>query len=635
MKIALAQIAITAGQLADNFTKIRNVYEKFADSCDLIAFPEMALPGYLIGDTWEQNAFLRQCERYSSELAKLSGRCVLVFGNVGIDWQKKNEDGRVRKYNAAFCAQNGKLVAHPKLGFPFWPKTLSPNYREFNETRYFFDLRKLAFERSLKLDELLAPLEIQISQKKQSLALNICEDAWDEDYAVSPIKIISQNYPLDLILNISCSPFSQGKGQKRTRLFQNLVSETKVPMAYVNCVGTQNVGKTVFGFDGDSSVFLKKERVLRLESFQERILICDLAAETSQEFSLAHKIIPTISSEKKSETAELYQALTSTLRHILQEWQITKVVIGASGGIDSALAAVLYSAVLGPKSVYLINMPSQFNSELTKGAAQQLADNLQCPYAVVPIQDAFHMTYAQISQIKFQRTTNTLNCTGLVLENIQARDRSARVLAAIAASLGGVFTCNANKTELTAGYCTLYGDAGGFLAILADLWKHQVYALAEYYNQSVAKAQIIPEASFKIVPSAELSDQQDIKLGQGDPFIFPYHDALFKSWVDLWERKTPEDLLEAYLEDKVENILGMSRKTLLNYFKNDIEAFLKDLERWWLQYRGMGAFKRMQTPPVLALSRRTFGGDHQEHLGKASLSSQYYELKKKILESSL
>ncbi len=186
-----------------------------------------------------------------------------------------------------------------------------------------------------------------------------------------------------------------------------------------------------------------------------------------------------------------------------------------------------------------------------------------------------------------------LTLSSFMQENIQARDRSTRILAAAAASFGCAFTCNANKSELTIGYCTLYGDESGFLAALADLWKYQVYALGHYLNQHIFATEVIPAENFTLIPSAELSADQDVDAGKGDPLIYPYHDYLFRAFVERWQRATPEDLLKWYIERSVENNMAASQDWLTRSFQ--LRAlFINDLERWWKLYTGMGVAKRIQ-----------------------------------------
>jgi len=216
-------------------------------------------------------------------------------------------------------------------------------------------------------------------------------------------------------------------------------------------------------------------------------------------------------------------------------------------------------------------------------------------------------------------------------ENIQARDRSSRILSAVSGAFGGVFTCNANKSEATVGYTTLYGDLAGYLANLADLWKGEVYDLARYLNSDVFGYELIPPGSIDIVPSAELSHEQDVTQGQGDPFVYPYHDCLFRSWVERWDRASPEDILEWYvagtLAEEIEYEGDPGR------IFPDTAAFVADLERWWNLYQGLGLAKRIQAPPVLAVKRRAFGFDHREAQLGARYTARYEELKRELLNS--
>jgi NAD+ synthase (glutamine-hydrolysing) len=217
-------------------------------------------------------------------------------------------------------------------------------------------------------------------------------------------------------------------------------------------------------------------------------------------------------------------------------------------------------------------------------------------------------------------------------ENVQARDRSSRILAAAAAAFGGAFTCNANKSELTVGYCTLYGDESGFLAALADLWKHQVYELGRWLNEQVYKIPVIPPEIFSIVPSAELSQDQNVDAGKGDPLIYPYHDFLFRSFVERWQRATPEDIMAWYAAGTIEQNIGCESGLVAKIFPTAAE-FIADLERWWKLYTGMSVAKRIQAPPVLAVSRRAFGFDHREAQNPVHFSLTYEQLKSRLLDT--
>jgi NAD+ synthase (glutamine-hydrolysing) len=224
---------------------------------------------------------------------------------------------------------------------------------------------------------------------------------------------------------------------------------------------------------------------------------------------------------------------------------------------------------------------------------------------------------------------HALDLSPAMLENVQARDRSSRVLAALAAAFGGVFTCNTNKTEATVGYGTLYGDLTGFLANLADLWKEEVYALGRHMNEAGATANAIPRGCFDVTPSAELSPDQNVDEGKGDPLVYPYHDRLFRNWVETWNRTTPEEILEWYADNTLEEQIGYAGR-VRDLFPS-ARAFIGDLERWWSLYTGMGVAKRIQAPPILAIKRRAFGFDHREAQMPPRFTRRYLALRTRVL----
>jgi len=182
---------------------------------------------------------------------------------------------------------------------------------------------------------------------------------------------------------------------------------------------------------------------------------------------------------------------------------------------------------------------------------------------------------------------------------------------------------------MTVGYTTLYGDLGGYLACIADLWKGEVYALGRYLNEQVYGREVIPSGVFTVVPSAELSLAQAVDEGKGDPLNYPYHDCLFRTWVEEWNRATPEDVLDWYVGGTLEKRIGYTGS--VNALFPSAAAFVADLERWWNQYQGLGVAKRIQAPPVLAVKRRAFGFDHRESQMGARYTRRYLELKKQAL----
>lgn len=631
MKIALSQFEIIPSMPTNNAARIINYIEEAKNNkADVIIFPELSISGYLIGDMWESESFIRECEELGEEIIKASKDIFVIFGNVAVDRNKKNFDGRVRKYNALFLAKDGKLIKnlYSKIPYPFIIKTLLPNYKEFEDTRHFFSLKDLIFENALEdnfdLKEYFKPVEININGEKINLGLTICEDAWSSNYNLSPIDILNEK--TDLFINISSSPYTLIKDTKRHKMYSDISKKYNKPLIYVNNVGIQNNGKTVYTFDGGSSAYDNNGNIICASNrYEERLYYIEMNL-TKKEFSKAIKI------NEENEYKLIYDTIIYGIRKFMKSIGINKVVIGVSGGIDSALSSAVYVNAIGKDNVLLVNMPSRFNSNTTKNLAKTLAENLSCAYMVVPIQESVDFTIKQIETCKIIKDTEEsfLKVSSFISENIQARDRSSRILSGLAASFGGVFTCNANKTETMVGYSTLYGDGAGFFAALADLWKYQIYELAKYINKNIFKKEIIPEGSINIIPSAELSNAQAVDEGKGDPIKYDYHDYLFKTLIESWNRILPEDILQMYIDGILEEKIGCEKGIIKKYFKNDLE-FIEDLEKWWRQYMGMAISKRIQAPPILAISRRAFGFGNRESQNRVYYTSKYLYLKNKLL----
>ena len=631
MKITLSQLEIIPSMPTNNAARIINYIEEAKNNkADMIIFPELAISGYLIGDMWESESFIRECEELGEEIIKASKDIFVIFGNVAVDRNKKNFDGRVRKYNALFLAKDGKLIKNPysKIPYPFIIKTLLPNYKEFEDTRHFFSLKDLIFENALEdnfdLKEYFKPVEIEINGEKINLGLTICEDAWSSNYNLSPMDILNEK--TDLFINISSSPYTLIKDTKRHKMYSDISKKYNKPLIYVNNVGIQNNGKTVYTFDGGSSAYDNNGNIiLNSNRYEERLYYIEMNL-TKKEFPKAIKI------NEENEYKLIYDTIIYGIRKFMKSIGINKVVIGVSGGIDSALSSAVYVNAIGKDNVLLVNMPSRFNSNTTKNLAKTLAKNLGCAYMVVPIQESVDFTIKQIETCKIIKDgeESFLKVSSFIAENIQARDRSSRILSGLAASFGGVFTCNANKTETMVGYSTLYGDGAGFFAALADLWKYQIYELAKYINKNIFKKEIIPEGSINIIPSAELSNAQAVDEGKGDPIKYDYHDYLFKALMESWNRILPEDILQMYIDGILEEKIGCEKGIIKKYFKNDLE-FIEDLEKWWRQYMGMAISKRIQAPPILAISRRAFGFGNRESQNRVYYTSKYLYLKNKLL----
>ena len=692
IRIAFGQIQVHPGEPATNSQSMMHAidYAK-AVSTDILIFPELCLSGYMVGDLWDQVPFINDCLYYGDEIVKATANTnlTIIFGNVGIDESLRNLDGSLRKYNALYVAFKGQLVSNPSQPYPFTIKTLLPCYRYFNEPRHFTSANVVAKERNLSLSDINQPLTISTRHGAFTIAPVICEDSWDTHYPDCPTSLMvesakAKGQHIDLIVNCSSSPYTVHKQEHRHSLFSAQAKRYNIPIAYTNHVGIQNNGKNICIYDGCSTLYdvngsiveevpafentvrptLLKDTLWQLISHNNTNHIehskGDIVSthvqinETISKY-IAHDTNSTYSTNKLYATMPnyiptLFKALQYGIRQFLAQTGIKKIVIGASGGIDSALNAALYSTILPPENLYLVNMPSRYNSDMTKDLAYQLARNIGCHYGVFPIEEGVNATIEQLENTSFTKyntpvipelhgdsnTTSLLQLSTLGKENIQARDRSSRILAGIASAVNGAFTCNGNKTEFTVGYATMYGDLAGFLAVTGDVWKTDVYALARYMNEHIFQREVIPQGSIDVVPSAELSDAQDVTQGLGDPLQYEYHDCLFRAFVEgtphtlPHQRLTPEDILCAYENGILEHLLGLPNP--ISHYFTSTEQFINDLERWWKSFNGLAVAKRIQSPPLFLVSERAFGADLSESQLKPYISRGYEACKSRLLE---
>lgn len=591
IKIAVVQMEVVAGRPDINLKKIiLKIKEAKKNQNDIVIFPEMVVSGYLISDEWENESLIKKLMKINEKIRKESENITIIWGNIYADFNKTGEDGRVRKYNAAFVAANGKWISNGVFD-GYTVKTLLPKYREFDDERYFWSMQKVALEKNKKIGELLKPFKIQTKKGELKLGLTLCEDMWCENYLIDPTEILLKN-GAELIVNISASPWTWRKNLKRHQIVKTLLKNNPVNFIYCNNIGIQNNGKNIFLFDGSSTVYNQNGEITTVvEPYKEKILNINL---------IKNKIILDQEVSDEKDTQELYEGLVFGIKKFFEQTGIKKAVIGVSGGIDSALSTSLLVEALGKEKILGVNMPSKFNSDLTKNLAQRLAINLDIDYKIIPIQDGVDLTIEQLKE-------NNFEINEITKENIQARDRGSRILAGVAACVGGVIINNSNKTEMALGYTTLYGDMNGAICPLADLYKSEVYRLAKYINE-INRKEIIPKEIFEIVPSAELSNKQDITKGRGDPILYLYHDKLVRAFVEF--RKDPTEILDWYDNGMIEEEMKLDKGLISKYFKNRSE-FKKDLEEKWKLYK-LNYFKRIQAPPIIAVSRRAFGFDLRE-----------------------
>ena len=501
MRIALGQINTTVGDIAGNEAKILDAYQRGAkEDADLVVVPELSVTGYPPRDLLYDRDFIEKNLAALNRLAAATGDTALLVGYAG---KNANLPGREVTNSAAFL-QHGAIQASQA-------KTLLPTYDVFDEDRYF----EPATENH--------PLTI----RGKRLGLTVCEDIWnDEDYwpegryRVNPVaRLVGEK--VEAIVNLSASPWHLGKNETRRRLLSTVARKSNCPVIYCNLVG----GNDELIFDGSSLVYDSQGRLAAEGAmFAEDFPIIDTA-------NLGEIQPSTASPEER-----VYRALVLGLRDYLHKCGFRSAVLGLSGGIDSAVVACLAVAALGPENVRGLSLPSQYSSQGSLDDARALAANLGIQYDVVSIQESFKAVRKELAGIFAGRPVDTTE------ENIQARLRGV-MLMAMSNKFGSLLLTTGNKSELAVGYCTLYGDMCGGLAVISDVPKTMVYRLARWINRDRA---LIPEASLTKAPSAELRpDQTD------QDTLPPYEtlDAILEAYVV--QGKTKSDIIAAGFEEGV------------------------------------------------------------------------------------
>jgi NAD+ synthase (glutamine-hydrolysing) len=531
MKIALAQINTTVGDFAGNEARILAAYRKgLGAGVDLVMVPELATTGYPPRDLLLKDGFIRANLDLVNRLAAATGKTGLLLGFVG---ENSSRPGRAAT-NSVGLLQDGRIIATRT-------KSLLPTYDVFDEDRYF----EPATENE--------PVDFN----GQRLGLTVCEDVWnDEDfwrdrrYRRNPVVHLVES-GARIILNVSASPWHLGKNETRFKMLNSLAHKTRTPLIYCNLVG----GNDELIFDGCSLAFNDRGQLIgRGALFADDFVIVDSESADA------------VSPDASCDEEKVFKALVLGLRDYLHKCGFKSAVLGLSGGIDSALTACLAVAALGAGNVRGVSLPSRFSSTGSLDDARALAEHLGIPYDVIPIQPAFETVKRQLATVFAGLAEDTTE------ENIQARLRGV-ILMALSNKLGSLLLTTGNKSELAVGYCTLYGDMCGGLAVISDVPKTMVYRLAHWINRD---KEIIPQSSITKAPSAEL------RPNQTDQDSLP-----------------PYDVLDAILEAYVVNARSIPEMVAAGFDESTVRRVVKLID---------GAeYKRRQAAPGLKVTSKAFG----------------------------
>lgn len=532
MKISIAQINYHIGNFEGNFERMKQAVEQAKrEDADIVCFSELATCGYPPRDFLEFEDFIRLSEETIDKLATLTKDIAIVVGAPTRNPVPEGKD----LYNSAYFLYEKeiKYVQH---------KALLPTYDIFDEYRYFEPATEFGV----------------VSFKGKKIALTVCEDIWNianENplYTICPLDEMIGFKP-DFIINTSASPFSYEQADERKSIIKANVARYKIPMFYINHVGAQ----TEIIFDGGSVVISPNGKIFEeLAYFKEEFKTYDLeeVMQGTQEVE-----------QKVSKIEKIHDALVLGIKDYFGKLGFSKAILGLSGGIDSAVTAVLAQRALGAKNVRVLLMPSQFSSDHSVDDARQLAENLGIQYDIVAIKDLYEAFMDKLDPMFSGLDFNVTE------ENIQARSRGI-LLMAMSNKFGNILLNTSNKSEMAVGYGTLYGDLAGGISVIGDIYKMEVYALAKFMNKD---AEVIPHNTIHKPPSAELRpDQKD-------------SDSL------------PDyEILDSILYEYIEKRKGPKEIVAMGYDPALVKRILRLVN--------INEFKRYQTAPVLRVSKKAFG----------------------------
>jgi NAD+ synthetase len=532
MKIAVCQINTVIGDIENNKKKIIEYYKKgVEDGVDLVIFPELALVGYPPLDLVEKKEFRKAANLAANEIAQITNDVGLIFGTV-----TENED-----FIGADIHNSALLCYDKKIQF-VQHKTLIPNYDVFDEMRYFEPAKEVFIHEF----------------KGEKLGISICEDIWNDAdywykrrYSVDPVKKLIDR-GTTLLINISASPYSYGKRKDRQEMFSVLTKHDTIPLVFVCNVGAQ----TDLIFDGASMCFDNKGNLVKLGKINDEDYFIH---DTKESYS------PILNSERSFEE-EVLDSLVFGVKDYCRKLGFKKALIGLSGGIDSALVTYIAVKALGKENVHVLLMPSEYSSRGSIDDSRKLISNLGISseqISIQPVVDKF---------IEMLKPAFKDKAADITEENIQARTRGVYLMA-LSNKFNYLLLTTGNKSEMAVGYCTLYGDMSGGLAVIADVYKTDVYKIAKFINR---EKEIIPHEIIQKAPSAEL------RLNQTDQDTLPEYVLLDK-------------ILRMYLEENMELY--------------EIAGVIGDesLVRRILRMVDINEFKRKQAAPALRVSKKAFG----------------------------
>lgn len=531
MKIAIAQINTQIGHFSANVEKILHEIENAKKKkADLIVFPELTLTGYPPKDLLDKPSFIEKNIQALQQVAKKARGIACIVGFV----EPNQEEMGKALFNAAAFLKEGKIQKIVR-------KRLLPTYDVFDESRYF----QAGDESSV------------FEYKGRRIGLSICEDIWNDEsilgrklYNFNPIEDLAAQ-GADLLINISASPYSMGKRSLREKLLSKVAQACASPLLYVNLVG----GNDDLIFDGSSLVYDAEGRICtRLKSFEEDFQVVDIKTLKPEPFHQVH------------EMEKVRKALVLGIHDYMQKSGFKKALLGLSGGIDSCLVATLAAEACGAKNVLGVSMPSPYSSQSSMSDAKALAKNLGIQYRSIPIHDVYK-TYPEALDWDLKKRKVDVS-----LQNIQARIRG-NILMALSNREAYLLLSTGNKSETAVGYCTLYGDMAGGLAVISDLPKTLVYQLSRYLNK---KHRAIPESVFRKAPSAELAPNQ-------------------KDQDDL----PPYEILDEILKLYVEENKSASEIVKRGYSKKMVHDIILRVDR--------NEYKRQQASPGLRITSKAFG----------------------------